>query len=297
MKTKLLGCTLVVLSAIMMGCGSMGEEPKKGSVPFRVLANANSPYAPLLDSSREMFWVYSFTDMHMFNDSALQKSRFFNADANTYMIDEQHNRSLIVRDSCEITRLSDVNVFTMKRSISLNPFAMSTELRSTFQMDNFEPISFISPYSTECDPMPFCYFKDMEITWNGAADNENGVIIIAEWCGSNAYYEVTDRSSIITVDVVEDDGVAVLDNDMFEGMPHGALVNLWIMRANLAEPQMSQDTEALNAFIHAIEINSELGSSFSDKTKHVINSMENPLVVNASIALLPIILIKELPEE
>ena len=294
MKKNVLFAALIALSAMMVACESPDQDPQKEAEPYRILANANSPYAPLLDNAREMFWVYSYTDMHLFLDSALLYTHFYNNEANTYVLDDVHNSNLMVKDTCEVIRNEAVNTITVKRMVNLTPFAISTTLCSTVSMENFDPITFKRPYATECDPMPFCYYKDMEIAWNEADENENGVIIIAEWLGSNAFDIHTHCPSIIRVDIVEDNGVTVLNNELFEDMPHGAIINLWLVRASIAAPKMNKDTEAMAEFLRTIENHSELGSDCSAQVKKVIDSMDDPLVVNASIALLPIILVKEL---
>lgn len=294
MKKNLLFAALIALSAMMVACESLNHDPQKEAEPYRILANANSPYAPLLDYAREMFWVYSYTDMHLFLDSALLYTHFYNNDVNTYVLDDVHNSNLMVKDTCEVIRDEAVNTITVKRTVNLTPFAISTTLCSTVSMDNFDPITFKRPYATECDPVPFCYYKDMEIEWNEADENENGVIIIAEWLGSNAFDIHTHCPSIIRVDIVEDNGVTVLNNELFEDMPHGAKINLWLVRASITAPKMNKDTEAMVEFLRTIENHSELGSDCSAQVKKVIDSMADPLVVNASIALLPIILVKEL---
>ena len=43
------------------------------------------------------------------------------------------------------------------------------------------------------------------------------------------------RCTTIGIDIVEDNGVTILDNGLFEGMPDEALVNLWLLRANVAD--------------------------------------------------------------
>ena len=294
MKNSFLNATIVLLSSLLMACGSIGEEPTKQPENIRIMTQSSTPYAPLLDNAREMFWVYSYTDMHLFLDSALLYTHFYNNEANTYVLDDVHNSNLMVKDTCEVIRNEVVNTITVKRTVNLTPFAISTTLCSTVSMENFAPITFKRPNATECDPMPFCYYKDMEIEWNEADENENGVIIIAEWLGSNAFDIHTHCPSIIRVDVVEDNGVTVLNNDLFEDMPHGAKINLWLVRASMAAPKMNKDTEAMAEFLRTIENHSELGSDCSAQVKKVIDSMDDPLVVNASIALLPIILVKEL---
>lgn len=294
MKNSFLNATIVLLSSLLMACGSIGEEPTKQPENFRILTQSSTPYAPLLDNTKAILGWYSFTDMHMFQDSALQIPFSLNNERNTIVIDNQNNRSLSILDTCIVNSLGNNSVFNIYRTITLNNYAISSEIHKTIELENFTPIRFIRPFATECDPMPFCYYEKMEIEWNAAQDNENGVIIIAEWNGSNAYYDVTDHTCIITADVVEDNGAAVLSNEFFTDMPHGALVNLWIIRATFAEVDMYQNGVAISDFLTAIHSNTELGPDFKEEVKKVLSEMSNPIVVNATIALLPIILVKNL---
>ena len=286
--------TVVLLSSLLMACETVSEEPTKQQEKIRILSQSSTPYAPLLDNAQEIFAWYSFTDMHLFQDSASFIPLSLNDEKNTIVVDNQVNLSLSVQDTCIISNAGANSVFNLYRSISLNNYSISTELQSSVELKNFDPIKIIRPNATECDPMPFCYYEKLEIEWNAEEDNENGVIIIAEWNGSNAYYDVTDHTSIITADVVEDNGVAVLNNAFFADMPHGALVNLWIIRATFAEVDMHQNGVAIDNFLTSIQSNTDLGLAGVDKVKKAIYELTNPLVVNATVSLLPIILVKDL---
>lgn len=286
--------TVVLLSSLLMACETVGEEPAKQQEKIRILSQSSTPYAPLLDNAQEIFAWYSFTDMHMFQDSASFIPLSLNDERNTIVVDNQVNLSLNVQDTCIISNVGANSVFNLYRSISLNNYSISTEIQSSIELTNFDPIKIIRPNATECDPMPFCYYENLEIEWNAAEDNENGVIIIAEWNGSNAYYNVTDYTSIITADVVEDNGVAVLSNEFFTDMPHGALVNLWVIRATFAEVDMHQNRVAIDNFLTSIQSNTDLGLAGVDKVKKAIYELTIPLVVNATVSLLPIILVKDL---
>lgn len=286
--------TVVLLSSLLMACETVGEEPAKQQEKIRILSQSSTPYAPLLDNAQEIFAWYSFTDMHMFQDSASFIPLSLNDERNTIVVDNQVNLSLNVQDTCIISNAGANSVFNLYRSISLNNYSISTEIQSSIELTNFDPIKIIRPNATECDPMPFCYYEKLEIEWNAAEDNENGVIIIAEWNGSNAYYDVTDHTCIITADVVEDNGAAVLSNEFFTDMPHGALVNLWVIRATFAEVDMHQNRVAIDNFLTSIQSNTDLGLAGVDKVKKAIYELTNPLVVNATVSLLPIILVKDL---
>lgn len=97
-----------------------------------------------------------------------------------------------------------------------------------------EPITIYSPYVEECATIPYCYAEDLEVTWNGDPNNEYGVIILTRWTGLVINEQET-ADPIYHASLVPDDGVAVLNNALFDDMPNNAYVTLFLIRANIVQ--------------------------------------------------------------
>ena len=86
---------------------------------------------------------------------------------------------------------------------------------------------------TPDDLLPYCYYKDFALGWNADPQNENGLVVVVEWNGSdlygNEYKEYVRNADIITTD----NGKCVLNNKLFDGIPHGALVSIQLIRGNI----------------------------------------------------------------
>ena len=98
-----------------------------------------------------------------------------------------------------------------------------------------ELLEITSPHIATADELlPYCYYKDFVLGWNADPQNENGLVVVVEWNGTdlygNEYKEYVRNADILT----NDNGRAVLNNALFDGIPHGALVNIQLIRGNIA---------------------------------------------------------------
>ncbi|MDR0828915.1 MAG: hypothetical protein LBN95_02235 [Prevotellaceae bacterium] len=104
----------------------------------------------------------------------------------------------------------------------------------TIKMYVPELLNITSPnIATPEDLLPYCYYKDFVLGWNADPKNENGLVVVVEWHGmdiyGNEYKKYVRNADIIT----NDNGQAVLNNKLFDGIPQGALVNLQLIRGSI----------------------------------------------------------------
>ena len=127
------------------------------------------------------------------------------------------------------------------------------ELRSPYEerqvmMHVSEPINLISPDPTGLpyDPVMGLYYDGAVIKWNGDSNNTNGVLVMVEWSGDHldGDYAYID-SFVLNADIVPDNGECVLDNRLFQGIPHGSIIKLSILRANIADVDDFEFAEGL----------------------------------------------------
>jgi hypothetical protein len=79
---------------------------------------------------------------------------------------------------------------------------------------------------------PICYFDKYKLTWDSDSRNTNGVVILIEWDGSTLDKETT-PDYIRRIDIVEDTGETTIKKEMFDDIPHLAIVKVTILRGNI----------------------------------------------------------------
>jgi hypothetical protein len=119
----------------------------------------------------------------------------------------------------------------------------------------------------ETPEVPYCYYKNFMLEWNADLKNENGLVVAIEWAGTDMfgthYKEVIRNADVIQID----NGKTVLKNEIFDGIPHGAMVKLLLIRGNI---------EKIEKYINEEETNQEFN------------------IVAVSEAILPVSLVREI---
>ena len=133
-----------------------------------------------------------------------------------------------------------------------------------------ELVQITSPNIEKIDEMlPYCYYKNFKLTWNADPNNTNGLFVAVEWSGADMFGKHY-REVVRNADIIEfDNGEATLNNELFEGIPHGATVKLVLVRGNV-----EQITEFVN-----------------EKDEEEIYN-----IIGASMTMLPFILVREIGE-
>ena len=98
------------------------------------------------------------------------------------------------------------------------------------QIDLIAPDPTGLPYA----PVFGLYYDGAVIKWNEDSGNTNGVLVMVRWTGDHTDEDYPE-SFVINADIVLDNGECVLDNRLFQGIPHGAIIELSILRANIQD--------------------------------------------------------------
>ncbi len=107
------------------------------------------------------------------------------------------------------------------------------EEKDTVRMYMPDLVHIISPeIQTEEELYPLCYYKNFELHWNADEKNENGVVVIVEWLGS-IVGENKNGNYVRNIDILPDNGKAILNNKIFDGIPDKAYAYLTILRGNI----------------------------------------------------------------
>jgi len=99
--------------------------------------------------------------------------------------------------------------------------------------------------------MPLCYCEGFVLEWNADPNNEEGLVIIAEYFGENVIPENSDDSHLQNVDMIENDnGKVVLNASIFNNIPNLAMVDLILLRGNVKIEEIDGETFKFYAETH-----------------------------------------------
>ncbi len=135
----------------------------------------------------------------------------------------------------------------LRRKISTKTTQEPTESVDTdtiVVIQTVDPITIYSPYVEYCSVLPYCYAQDLEVTWNEDTDNQNGVIILVRWIGA-VINGPNVSEPVYHASLVPDNGVTVLSNALFDGIPNNAYVTLFVIRANIIQILYNNEQQGL----------------------------------------------------
>jgi hypothetical protein len=153
--------------------------------------------------------------------------------ADTYKMDTTSKNKTIFNIQRDVTVISNRQEKNVVSRLPERRLTASTGFSMTVR--EAEPITILRPHAFEDQLIPQCYYEDMEIEWNPDYENHNGVVVIIEWNGIMLQGDNFNNTNVVGIDIVDDDGVATLSNQIFDDIPDGALVNLWLLRGNIVE--------------------------------------------------------------
>ena len=131
---------------------------------------------------------------------------------------------------------SDVS-FTLSRKTTHNIKGVQKVSASDTTITMYVPnlVTITSPKIEKSENLfPYCYYKGFELKWNADTNNQNGLVVIVEWYGTSISDKKTDKY-IRNIDILtEDNGVAVLNDKLFDNIPENAVAYITLLRGNIA---------------------------------------------------------------
>ncbi len=106
---------------------------------------------------------------------------------------------------------------------------------------------------SEEELMPFCFSEDFVLEWNADPKNKEGLVVIAEYIGISAVPSKDKSIHIMNTDVIEEDnGRAVLDNEIWKGIPNSGVVHLTLLRGNVKIEEIDEENYKFFAEARAV---------------------------------------------
>lgn len=285
MRTKIFFISL--LAVLCTACKNSKNteiiEDIKNTPKYNILYKDSSIYIDWYLKNPESIIQYSYAK------SPLQIFER-NTQDNTLMLNDKVG--IRIHDSYTISNNEETTTFNLTREASVLESSSISTNHIIIETRTVEPIEFIQPSTDECNCIPMCYYEDMQIEWNQDPNNTNGIVIVAEWNGITMDGQ-TGESAIANIDIVDDTGVAILNNDLFEGIPDEALVNLWLLRANIIG--INYDGEmTLQELLEMTNGEPDLIQRYLEENPEFLTSLQTTVVGTGAIAVLPMYLIRNL---
>jgi hypothetical protein len=110
-------------------------------------------------------------------------------------------------------------------------------------------IYFTNPINNNIGTTPPIHKRQLKINWNKDEDNKNGIAVVLFWEGSYAskpYQFTTKASNFYNIYLLDDDGEAILQPDIFTNYPDSAYINISLFRGNIStiENQLTIKSES-----------------------------------------------------
>ena len=263
---------------------------------YNILCKEKNPYLEWLISDSESFIQYSFSQSPFSTDP--EKLLFTReTEDNTIMLNE--NVGIRIHDSCAIENIGANTVYHIYRDAHLLHTNLFMQDSVSIEIRTGTPIEILRPRGDNCNCIPLCYYEQMEIEWNADLVNQemngNGVIVIAEWNGLTNTGQTGD-APIIGIDFVGEDNtcVATLDDNLFEGMPDGALVNLWLIRGNIYYLYYNEEITLPELVEIASYADLDVFARYIQEHPEFMRELRTLTIGSGSVALQPIYLVRNL---
>ncbi|MFW5761873.1 MAG: hypothetical protein ACOCXH_12930 [Cyclobacteriaceae bacterium] len=197
---------------------SSGEGACK-SITRNILINPPCPYVDMLDTS-----IYAWAAFLHYNDNPLYADQYAVVDSDPIMNISANGLQLISSQSYSSTDFEELFGSSVSFVVDQSDIGIYIPKR----------IAILSPeISDPEDLLPFCYYGDFELSWNEDAANTNGILVVVEWTGTMYGEDDIHGAHIQNIDYIpNDNGVAVLNNALFDMIPEDAICDLTIIRGN-----------------------------------------------------------------
>lgn len=305
MKTKNIFAILLVV--LLVSCQTNDPDNKqlqesKTNIPGLKIKE-HVPIQEWLEKKDQSVIHYSFVDY----PSGKCTRGVYNSTqgANTIMLNDRFG--IRVQDTCVVDYSSGKNTCHVARKYKVidkeedtssdQKSMMPARIRAdetfsfNFSTSGVDSITILSPLPTECNPIPMCYYHSMDIRWNPDSHNPTQVMIIAEWNGLKMDGTST-NTTVIHYMETDDDGISTLDDNIFNGMPDGALVNIWLVRENIVTIYEDWTQITPGTILEEIENHPETFTQLIHDNPTATYQFYTTLYVFGAIAHLPIFLIR-----
>jgi len=229
---------IYILLAIIccVGCNNTIEQDNQVINSQKVKVETLA-YKDLLNNNNPLLTVIDIKNCNNEDSPSVPFVHTKNWDDNTYvgLLDKYnvnfHNefdlKSYAQNHHIQLRRNTTVSIIEEDTSSTLSDITVTIT-------NEVMPITIVRPYVEECGIVPKCYYDEMEIEWNGDLNNSQGIVALIRWTGM-----ILDREEInepiYNLCILEDTGVATLDNAMFDNIPDRAYVTMFLIRANILQ--------------------------------------------------------------
>lgn len=144
--------------------------------------------------------------------------------------------------SAQISSWYGKNVTFVYEQKSQLKSGLSENLSDTISMYIPELVEITSPLIQKSEELyPYCFYKGFELHWNQDKLNKNGLVVFVEWYGTTTTGK--EDKYVRNIDIIEqDNGSAILNEKLFDGIPDKALTYITLLRGNVELTMFNNQT-------------------------------------------------------
>lgn len=250
---KIYRLCIIACFTILMSCTNIVQQPGDNQIQqVQRISIVTHEDAPCIEDFVKPGQYANYTNYFKSADAVIgfssSKASPLDAPLKRYCfksVDSDHimSKQMVKVNGLDFTQLEqtkssgiDNSFFGTKLSFSFLNNGTKSDLSEPVDVNLYSPqeIVILKPeIKKEDELLPLCYYDGFKIVWNSDPNNKNGVIFVVEWVGEKIIGKDVPDTYIRRTCVFEDNGQAVLNPSIFEGIPDTAVCHLTIARGDI----------------------------------------------------------------
>lgn len=249
MKTTYFKLNIAIVLIFMLNTSCNKESIENSEPNNEAIQKIDNKYH-LLNYSPNVYHDYFKQTENSVGFSSLKPNSLevHNIVQKTIFTDKSSSEKLVFIDNNSIELVTNSKKIDLNRSpdfygktvrfkvVSSNSEERTDDDETEIEMYIPELVEIINPSVVNTDErFPLCDSDNFVLEWNADTNNEEGLVVVAEYFGSNAIPEDSQNVHIMNTDNIEiDDGYAVLNPELFKNIPNLSIVHIVLLRGNVA---------------------------------------------------------------
>jgi len=247
MKTKYIiqNSTLALLFSVMTSCYNeetgidtpMQEIPEKIISSYNLLDYSPNVYHDYFKQSENVIGFSSLKPNSLKPHSIVQRTNFSETSKQKQFSINSRELNLTSRSTTISSKeSSDIYGKTIRFKVGSGSTYSRNGDGTEVEMYVPELVEITNPAVTNMEERyPLCDSSDFVLEWNADTNNEEGLVVIAEYFGTNAVSENSEDHHVLNTDYIEvDNGRASLSTALFQDIPNLSIVHIVLLRGNVA---------------------------------------------------------------
>ncbi|MCH7525328.1 MAG: hypothetical protein IIC74_10090 [Bacteroidetes bacterium] len=252
MKTKYIKfiSAVVILFLVITSCNNelqdsnviesvQSKEAKKIESKYNLLDYTPNVYHNFFRNTDNSIGFSSLKPNSLKPHSIVKRTKFSeNSKQMRFSINNETVNGLSMSKSLPLNKVNNIYGKTIRFRVNnrVDGFSINGEDTGTeIEMYVPELVEITNPAVTNLEERsPLCDSNNFVLEWNADPNNEEGLIVIAEYFGGNAIPEHSQDIRILNTDFIENDnGRTTLNTSLFQDIPNLSFVDIILLRGNV----------------------------------------------------------------